>query len=787
MTLGILGEFIDLYAEQINFTYKKRPYYKTGFGGFISFLVFGFLIAYFAILILEMVLRRYPNIISKTFITDIPPTVDILTEEEYNRLFVGNSFSEETVLWQTSFGVRSSTGKLVNIDDSMIVLTLNELQISEGNLSSRKLRYKKCNNFGGVSEELFNNLQLEDTYCINDSYRLSGAPGKEGSSWVEARFSLCDYQYNALCQNVTYITDFVNEAQLELYYQNRVFNTSSHDELIPESVEQFYWDLLPSFTKIVSLEVGYDALKSFNSYLPDFFESRYNLSSALVLRYTQMDLMDLNSERDLIVINFVSSRIKIEYSRKYKDLLLQLAMVGGISSIIVSIGFLFSYLFARFRFEESMINNFYNLIDPKRNKEIFKTFDEFLHDHYNFLFNKFLKYVHSGKKPHLSSALTIKNIEIKLRTEEDMLDPDSISLNEKLDNSQEKLKEKEKIYQVDDDEGLMRDETKFNALKKYFTLKRIECIFGVSYEQRLKKFKELEEIHNYKAENLISKNIDFFKFVFCDENEQLQEKHEEYYLHSAVYEIFKFECNDKINFTTSEMFFRLFCKCCINKNRNKNNKIKYTATNKTDNASTTKNNDIDPKEEEKSRLFLKYEIFDAAQRKMDVDFDLVSILQTVDDFEKFKHIYFDDAQLDIFNSVANPVIKLTNNKEKIFSVNYKHDNKDIKALNNFIHVLSHITEKDEMTMIEKKLLAKMGLDAETIKKFSKEIERKRATTIHSRNHSKSENKKKQNIINEPVEEVKDSETMYNGSNKVASEPNLNYENKIDKCDKSGEK
>lgn len=340
---------LDLYSEPIHFFYRRNKYYKTIWGGILSLITFLALLAYLGYLFMVMILRQYPIINNKIFVDDEPRPVSVAYDISYDfpnktRDWIPDSDIDKRGYWYISFGVRDNDPKLaypplIKLEDSYLTFAVNQISKINGTLVKNPLNYALCPKFGQFDPSIFNNLVLNMTYCINDNYDLIGTQGNEGSSWLEVRFTKCAGK--PFCSNRTTLDAWLMNLQLEFYFQNSIINTTAFiPNIVVSAVEEQYWDLVPTFTKIADVELGIDYLDSYDSYLPDFINRSYNRSYSFMVRSFETQISDLNSQNDILIVNFMPSRTRYATERRYVDILTQLALVGGITSILFSLGYL---------------------------------------------------------------------------------------------------------------------------------------------------------------------------------------------------------------------------------------------------------------------------------------------------------------------------------------------------------------------------------------------------------------------------------------------------------------
>ena len=104
-----------------------------------------------------------------------------------------------------------------------------------------------------------------------------------------------------------------------------------------------------------------------------------------------------------------------------------------------------------------------------------------------------------------------------------------------------------------------------------------------------------------------------------------------------------------------EILLKLFCSKCIRNYRKKQEKI--DSNRNINEQNKNEQGYLSEWHEYLIALDKKFELMDASDDKLSFDFDIVNILNGIDNFETFKSIYFDSPQYQIFNSLANKVVK----------------------------------------------------------------------------------------------------------------------------------
>jgi len=708
--LNQIAEVSDLYAEPVNFTYRNKNTFKTTFGGFVTHLVVIALLGYFLSLLLQMLKREIPFLNQTKFISEIPETINITTfNDDENGLSYSSNPNQRTAFWPTSLGVRLD-GSLITLENTNLRIKVYQLTYRNGKIEQKTLKTKLCDSFGILNQTQFDGLKLNSTYCIDDHFLLSGIQGAENSSWITIKYS----NETAIIENSEVkIYDNKGKLQFELYYiVQKIYFDAFDDEVVQFSLEQKYFDNVASLSKIVDCEVGFDELHSYDNYLPDFLNSNYKYYKALKVRSFLSDLNDLTQDNILLQINFFSSKVRILNSRRFNDVISQISKMGGLIGIMMSLGFFVSCWFVKFDQEETMMNDFYNVIDPKNNREYKKSFQFFIIDNYNVLMKaycqkkKLVSYDTNNKeenyedillnKSKLKSSFFEKIFQSKLKNEK------SIGYIGKLSkgNDHSRISEFEDIKDfeedLDDDEGLIdsNDDLNKNILKRFFTLKRIENMFNISREERD------EMLQNFKLNDA---NFSDTKFNFYQNIFKSKKKTKVYYANKIFYDSLKYMGYNKMNFSIVEMLKVIFCSCFIKKKINKN----YTKNNLED----------------------KYLVYNASLQKLGIDFDLVSVLKSEKDLKNFIKIYFDENQEKIFSSINKNTILVTNEefeyllKNSRSSTEYDSEIKNMQnSMKEYYSFILSIIKRGSVTNLEKKLFNIMGLNSDNIKNFCKIVE-----------------------------------------------------------------
>jgi hypothetical protein len=745
--LNQIAEVSDLYAEPVNFTYRNKNTFKTAFGGFVTHLIVIALLGYFLSLLLQMFKREIPFLNQTKFISEFPEPINITTfkDDENGMSYLANP-NQRTASWPTSLGVRLD-GSLITLENTNLRIKVYQLTYRNGIIEQKTLKTKLCDSFGILNQTQFDGLKLDYTYCIDDHFVLSGIQGDENSSWITIKYS---NETEMIENSEVKIYDNKGKLQFELYYiVQKIYFDAFDDEVVQNSLEQKYFDNVASFAKIVDCEVGFDELHSYDNYLPDFLNSNYKYYKALKVRSFLSDLNDIADDNVLLQMNFFSSKVRILNSRRFNDVITQISKMGGLIGIMMSLGFFVSCWFVKFDQEETMMNDFYNVIDPKNNREYKKKFQFFIIDNYNTLMRaycqkkKLVSYDTNNNeenvddivlnKSKLKSTFFDKIFHSKSKNEK------SIGFFGKLSkgNDHSRISEFEDIKDfeedLDDDEGLIdsNDDLKKNILKRFFTLKRIENMFNLSIEER----DEMLQTFKINDANFNDAKFNFYQNIFKN-----KKKTKVYYANKIFYDSLKYMGYNNMNFSLVEMLKVIFCSCF---HKNKSNK------------NSTKDNLDD-----------KYLVYNASLQKLGIDFDLVSVLKSEKDLKNFIKIYFDENQEKIFSSINKNTVLVTDEefenslKKSRSSTEYDSEIKNIQnSMKEYNSFLLSIIKRGSVTNLEKKLFNIMGLSSDNIKDFCKiadaesQLNHGKIDSVNQNSDNLKNNRNKNSELN-PEEKIK---------------------------------
>ena len=635
-----MKNYFDLYSVPVNFTYHNYYLYPSFWGGIFSLILELLLVAYLAFLCYDMAQREFPELAISTKYDYFPEGVHIInnvtfknaTKVNVNTSTYSNTSFYAAVGIKRKFNLQNEAGYNDSYEINAFQIHIDE----NGNRANETLSTELCTQFGDgfVTDESFKSLALFNASCITSNFYLKGIYNYPKSKWLEIVIS------KKTPNNID------SDDQFEFYYQSRSLNTTKYTKNITVSVlEEVFWDVLEDYTKVSHLKVSIDKILTNDYFLPRFIVRKYKEKYALSTKSWSDQTKGLEKYyglNALLIIRVSLDTITSITERAFHDVLTQLAMIGGLAGVVFPVGFIFVFSIRNFRMTENMMNDCYYIIDPK-NTDSIQGFDDFVTSHYNKLIR--LLRDKPPKKAQSKKAPKEETIELKNMP---TIDEDKSDEKEESNPKKEKLNRLLSETELYDDEGITRKD--FNPVELFFTLKRIENLFGLTPEDRINALTAADP----------SMSLNFQK---VDETK--------YVCYKFIYDSTVYKSQPDFTFNIGEMFsYFFFVLCCCKRKKEVFNLLNYPTHSKevsgdikkkpssrsvlTSGLEKTEEKD---KREELSVKEKKYAVFHGAARKLGVDFDLVNILKTIEGFDYFTKVFLEKHQRVLFYSVSKPTIK----------------------------------------------------------------------------------------------------------------------------------
>lgn len=515
---------------------------------------------------------------------------------------------------------------------------LNTLYLSNYKLDSNYINNLTNNtiylNNAYIGNSKYNTLRMLQSLIPDDSKKLELVP--------------------VICSTKEDIEEYVNYIDININFSNKEINLTSYEDPIQDNIHRI--DIYKSnWISTAVIYYSVNSITSYNSLIPKIALREKSPTYSLGISGNNI-LYEESDDSDTIYKIILNTDNKItKYIRAYNDILNIVGLVGGLLIVLISIGYIMVKWYNSFRYDESIINEFYSLITKKDIDKVNKlSFEDFLYE----LREKFIKI----KKKREFNVLELFFNEQKLST--------LIKFNEELQefNTYEERKRMQLIENKNSEELnkniKIKDNINLSVNKNINTLSDIDCdyssINNSSIKNEEKTYQKISK-NNIVKIDVYSKNNSGTKSSFFSQdnsnsiieedsfklNESLM-KHKTFLKYKIIYELFKKEAVSGIKFTFLEIFIYTFFRC-----------FSFGYLNK------------------------KFITYKKAVRYLNYN-NYTSIVNSLSDFELIKKALFNYDQLNLFESVAKESIgvNVANLKENIVNEVYntigKELNKKIK-------------------------------------------------------------------------------------------------------------
>ncbi|MCQ2816498.1 MAG: hypothetical protein MJ252_04440 [archaeon] len=656
---------IDIYARPVNFNFQGYKLVPSYCGGIISLIVECLLIAYLVFLLIDMTDRESPlvsnGIKTHTFPDDATinaaPTSfsENKSKKDYN-LFSAFCLFSNNVCTESDFLEIIVEQK--EIEDGFVKST--NLSLTDYDPGSYKVKWQK----GSEPKD------AGGSKLIKDSFKLSKLYGMNGAKWIEIKVR---YKEGIDPETYTKIETF------ELWQERKRFGPSEYkDDMILSTVDQMFWDLLPTNTKVATYQLVRQTLKVNDYYLPRFLIPK---SKRYILTATGMEDQTKGYDgKNLMVFKFFLGREEMEIERNFQDVFTILAMIGGLAGTVITILIILVFVIRDFRMNERAMKDCYYILHPGKRRLLF---EEYIRKLYLMIEKKG---VDNPKG---------------LQTELANLDNDENAGGLFYDYSM-------------DVEG--KDSKKDTPLTRFFNLRRLKDILTfdengkiippITVEKKLKYFiaKTIFEASYLKSEPDYSINtcemLSYFCFTCCCCSKKKQ--------------LYKFK-----SLTKKNLLKKMGESPEEDEKHFKRNQSEAAPLNQT---AVTNKSGLNPKPrripQEFSVIERKYALYKGGRDRVETDFDIIEVMKGINDFDMFTKIILSKKQREIFNLCDKKVFSDTFPKETEDMDSEEMEYHDLIALNKTLYKL---TRKGELKSFQVKLIELLGITRQEIEEFLKLI------------------------------------------------------------------
>jgi hypothetical protein len=189
---------------------------------------------------------------------------------------------------------------------------------------------------------------------------------------------------NVVCKPQNEVEKLISNLRFEIYFMQSSLNLTETNSVysIFKDYREYYY--VPNLINSVTYYFTKSSYTTFTSILPSFLYNSSNTSYSLTLNNEQNYFEDIDIiDSKMISIKLKSSQTRNNVSISFGNILDVFGLVGGISKILLILGGFIVIYIADIQFKESLINEFYSVIDPDNDIFISRGYSEFLEHKYD--------------------------------------------------------------------------------------------------------------------------------------------------------------------------------------------------------------------------------------------------------------------------------------------------------------------------------------------------------------------------------------------------------------------
>ena len=422
-------KYLDIYGKSIQFVYKGKPFYSTYCGLIISFIVFIIIFVFIILYLIDVFKYNQPTVINIPQSFTLPPYYliypNLIKNATSKYSFENNS---SMGYQQIAFGIKENNEwKEINtkILNPIIKNLDNPLD------SGIDLFWDKCSkseSFAHISKESYQGYELDKVYCIFSPFEIEGDITTENNIFKYFSFTLNLCQYRTYLklnlkdlESYSYLEDYYNIDEVELnenkeiyfemnfnntdysdseyitcennieekiknydfyfIYIDTIFNETSADKPLIRFLDWKKVELSGFFHSYMEIYYQINKIETFKSVLPKSLRKKNDSIYYLVEDNDKFTLASgyFNDEMKTILSIFIySNDNNNRYERHYITLFDIIGKIGGFSLFIFMIGGIFATIGTSYSLKLSLMNDLYSINNPKYEKKINRSFDEYI-------------------------------------------------------------------------------------------------------------------------------------------------------------------------------------------------------------------------------------------------------------------------------------------------------------------------------------------------------------------------------------------------------------------------
>ena len=565
-----------------------------------------------------------------------------------------------------SYGIGFSDPTIFKIQFIQIEINQNE-SINSKQITKKEIKtIQTCNNQSFSDPNTFDDLGLAKYACLkNGTFTLEGGFDEKAIKAVVVLISYCDNKTDGIvCKPQTDINNFFKDKGLWLYYQDDIYDVSNYKTPIKKN-----WRLqaiqCAAVPRIIDLYLKKLEFINDEGLLFTNDEVTYGFMKERSEGLSDYVMVD----SPLISINLFSSKNSQTTKRQYQKFGDLLASIGGVINVLIIVGFSATNLKNQLQMQNHIMNSLYDYSFDKKQK-----------------------------KPKNQKRLKVEEKDHKLN-------PDwTIDCEENVTIKKEHPKTEEKELKIGEPDEIQRNET-FDFMKELHpSLLKLDltCSKNNSINEKSIEFDKSPKLHlDFQSSlNYIKPSNEHRKSIF------------------TKFESFSKKLNTDKSIVSGPNKERVLSPGLepkylskISESHEFEIKVKESHENQRVSLSLSEFIIMKIKDIFRRKLSIKEKLFELSEKRFRNETDIVSILEKIQEFEKFKMIFFNEKQLVLFNLLAKPLIYLESQREKFrtrssfllsnYLVEEKNSKTKISELKEHYKLLNDQTNLSE---IDKKLM-----------------------------------------------------------------------------------
>ena len=327
---------LDLFRRPLYLRIEKQEMTATKFGLLLSFAIYGILI-YF-LFKSDCFLKEKPKIITQT--TNIPSSPTITLNDPF------------------AFAIQDATGRIYeapSIFSFHVSMITKNTTNSSFQISNQLIEFHRCDNETNDQGHTRNGF-----HCLNNhEFTIFGNDDDFLSQFLQISIKKCINSTfnNNFCKSQEEINDFFYSKNLNLIYLNTVFQLQSYETPIIQKFSSNIYRLDPNLNRNIIFLFQKALLTTEGSTI--FSSQEIQETWIFDSEKTEIGFSSSNNDPVLVLIVKCSDKM-LKQQRSYQSLAEALAILGGLFSIFVLAGKVFSKIEKKIYVTILLMNNLYS-------------------------------------------------------------------------------------------------------------------------------------------------------------------------------------------------------------------------------------------------------------------------------------------------------------------------------------------------------------------------------------------------------------------------------------------